>query len=147
MRGELIGFFEFPSIFVSCVSIFASSQPRNIWQVTPPPPSPQPTPTPSEKYKDCINDVYRILKPIAVSIMTEQITVMFHLSPPPFSNRQPDKLGRPGIGRFGLEIWNKGCDMIFRCRDGYIFHFKSSLKLHLLEESIIKCTVKRDGSG
>jgi hypothetical protein len=49
--------------------------------------------------------------------------------PPPFATTifkqtQQSKTGRPGVGKFGLEIWNRGNDMIYRLGDSYIFHFK-----------------------
>jgi hypothetical protein len=48
-----------------------------------------------------------------------------HLSPPPFLNRQiKARQVRPGVGKFGLEIWNRGDDMIFKLGDSNIFRFK-----------------------
>ncbi len=48
-----------------------------------------------------------------------------HLSPLPFLNRQiKSRRVRPGVGKFDLEIWNRGDDMIFKLGDSYIFHFK-----------------------
>jgi hypothetical protein len=45
----------------------------------------------------------------------------------PTNQRKPS---RPRVSRFGLEIWNRGDDMIFKRRDSFnlhILHFKKSL--------------------
>jgi hypothetical protein len=34
------------------------------------------------------------------------------------------KRGRSGVGKFGLEIWNRGSNMIFKCRNTYIFYLQ-----------------------
>jgi hypothetical protein len=40
-----------------------------------------------------------------------------------YTTVEPFYSGWLGIGGFGLELWNKGNDMIFNTENIYIFHF------------------------